>query len=139
MSFSPGSSRPFTRGGNGLVDFRGAVTARQSTSGLVGSDPQMLGEDFWGQIGSLVYRAVGRGATQSLIGVSALGAGGSALGGCTVKLFYASNNALAAVTVSDAAGNFRFDNPGTGPFRIRIYKPGSPDVAGVSLNTLMPT
>jgi hypothetical protein len=43
---------------------------------------------------------------------------------------------LAQNGLSDALGNFTFDNPGSGPFYIVAYKVGSPDVAGTTVNTL---
>ena len=43
---------------------------------------------------------------------------------------------LLAKQTSDASGNFRFDDPGAGPFYVVQYKPGSPDVAGTTRNTL---
>jgi hypothetical protein len=42
-------------------------------------------------------------------------------------------------TVSDAAGNFRFDVMSDGPYWIPGYKSGAPDVTGASVNTLQPT
>ncbi len=64
---------------------------------------------------------------------------GAILGNCAVKLFVTGADAEAYETTSDASGNFSFSNPGTGPFYIVAYKPGSPDVAGTTVNTLMPT
>ena len=62
---------------------------------------------------------------------------GAALGLCAIDLF-ASSDLVVASTISDAAGNYSFVNPGTGPFYIVAYKAGSPDVAGTTVNTLLP-
>jgi hypothetical protein len=61
---------------------------------------------------------------------------GAALGFCAVALFIMPNT-LANTTISDASGNYRFDNPGSGPFYLVAYKAGSPDVAGTTVNTVV--
>lgn len=63
---------------------------------------------------------------------------GAVLGLCSIDLFTLADQ-VAASAVSDASGNFSFSNPGTGPFYIVAYKAGSPDVAGTTANTLLPT
>ena len=63
---------------------------------------------------------------------------GAVLGLVQVDLF-SSLDLVINRTVSDAAGNFTFSNPGTGPFYLIAYKPGAPDVAGTSVDTLLPT
>ena len=64
---------------------------------------------------------------------------GAALASCVVKLMRTGGDTLAAQMTSDGAGVFAFDNPGSGPFYLLATKPGSPDVAGLSLNTLVAT
>jgi hypothetical protein len=64
---------------------------------------------------------------------------GNPLAGVTVDLFQTGGDRITLTTISDAAGNYRFDNPGSGPFYIVAYKPGSPDVAGTTVNTLVAT
>ena len=61
---------------------------------------------------------------------------GVALAGCQVDLFQTGGDIITLLTTSNASGNYRFDNPGSGPFYIVAYKPGSPDVAGTTVNTL---
>jgi hypothetical protein len=141
MSFNPTSWRVFARSGLGAAGhWRGALSPASIDRGLPDADPQVLGTVWYGQIGTVTYRSRGPSASFSLIGVTAdhLGA---ALGGCTVKLYRGrgTSHEYVATLVSDASGNFRFDNPGTGPFFMRIYLPGSPDVAAVSTDLLMPT
>ena len=62
---------------------------------------------------------------------------GAALGSCVVELFQTGGDIITRRTVSDGSGNYRFDNPGSGPFYIVAYKAGSPDVAGTTVNTLV--
>ena len=61
---------------------------------------------------------------------------GAALGACMVQLFRTPSDTLVQEVVSDASGNYSFDNPGSGPFYVVAYKQGSPDVAGTTVNTL---
>lgn len=64
-------------------------------------------------------------------------AAGSALGNCVVQLFRTPSDVLVCEQASDASGNYLFENPGSGPFYIVAYKPGAPDVAGTTVNTLV--
>lgn len=63
---------------------------------------------------------------------------GTILGLCVVDLFVTATDQMVYSVTSDASGNFSFGNPGTGPFYIVAYKTGSPDVAGTTVNTLVP-
>ncbi len=63
---------------------------------------------------------------------------GAALPGCTVKLFQTSDDVKVATTTSDGTGLYTFTDPGAGPFYALAYLDGSPDVAGVTLNNLVP-
>jgi hypothetical protein len=61
---------------------------------------------------------------------------GAALGGCTVKLFNRATDAKEQETVSDGSGNYSFIVSRTQTYYVVAYLPGSPDVAGTTLNTL---
>jgi hypothetical protein len=62
---------------------------------------------------------------------------GTPLGTCTVKLFEAATDIEVGQTTSDGAGAFTFRlGNNAGYFYLVAYKPGSPDVAGTSVNTL---
>jgi len=62
---------------------------------------------------------------------------GAALGGCTVRLVRASTQEVVETLVSDGAGAFTFRTVGLGQrYQLQAYLPGSPDVAGASVNTL---
>lgn len=64
---------------------------------------------------------------------------GTVLGSCVIDLFVTGSDQVVASTVSGADGSFTFGNPGTGPFYLVAYKVGSPDVAGTTANTIMPS
>lgn len=64
---------------------------------------------------------------------------GAALGNCAVTLFKTVDNMPTATAVSDANGNYSFSIDGNAQTRFVVsYKAGSPDVAGTTVNTLMP-
>lgn len=134
MSFAPSTFRPLARsGGGGRVEWRGALAFPGTAVGLTEYDPQMLMPDSWGQIGTLIYRSTGGFSNSALAGITRDGTG-TALSGCRVDL--CQGNITKQSVVSDGAGNFSFSNPGSGPFFLIAYKPGSPDVAGTTVNTL---
>lgn len=63
---------------------------------------------------------------------------GAVLGNCTVKLFQTADDVMVAQTVSDASGNYTV-MLGYSSFLfyyLVVYKAGSPDVAGTTVNTL---
>jgi hypothetical protein len=65
---------------------------------------------------------------------------GSPLGSCTVKLYRTLNDSVAGVVVSDAStGAFFLNASGSLNHYMIAYKPGSPDVAGTTINTLVGT
>lgn len=92
----------------------------------------------WRNNGTIVYRSLGARQAYELAGVSRDSAGAT-LGLCTLILFDTASDMPLQRVVSDGSGNFRFDNPGIGPFYIVLYLSGSPDRMGVSANTLRPT
>lgn len=62
---------------------------------------------------------------------------GAALGSCVVDLFQTGGDIFIATTTSDGSGNFTLATPNNaGTFYLVAYKPGSPDVAGTTVNTL---
>lgn len=66
-------------------------------------------------------------------------AAGAALGNCQVDLFRTADDSRAGVVVSDASGNFIFDASAQLTHYEVGYLPGSPDVFGTTLNTLVGT
>jgi hypothetical protein len=63
---------------------------------------------------------------------------GAALGICTVQLFRTLDDSFRSEVLSDASGNYVLYPDVTGPFYIVAYKAGAPDVAGTTMNTLIP-
>jgi hypothetical protein len=76
-------------------------------------------------------------STVRIIGVTRDSAG-AILAGATVKLYRTQSDEYLAQTISDGSGNFSLDVPGPSPFYLVAYLPGSPDVAGATVNTLVP-
>jgi hypothetical protein len=64
---------------------------------------------------------------------------GAALGLCTVHVFRAIDDVEVGLIRSDANGLFRIYVPVSLQFYIVAYLPGSPDVAGTTVNTLSGT
>ena len=64
---------------------------------------------------------------------------GTALGGCTVKVFTTVDNLLVATTTSDAFGNWVVYPSAQGPYYIVEYRAGPPNVFGTSDITLAAT
>ena len=121
MSGAPTSFRPYARmgwGGRAASHFRGAVRGAGD--------------------GTVVYRSPGGWANWEIVGVSRNSAG-VALASCVIELFESGSDLVIARTVSAANGAFTLSNPGTGPFYLVAYKAGSPDVAGTTVNTILPT
>jgi hypothetical protein len=62
---------------------------------------------------------------------------GAPLGNCMVRLFESATNTELGETTSDGSGAFTFSlGQNSGFFYLVAYKPGSPDVAGTTVNTL---
>ena len=64
---------------------------------------------------------------------------GNPIGSCTVTLFKTADNMPTATQVSDSSGNYAFSIDGNSQARFVVsYKAGAPDVAGTTVNTLIP-
>lgn len=63
---------------------------------------------------------------------------GAILGTCRVMIFRTEDNSFVAETVSDGSGAWSIVLLKGGPFFQVCYKVGAPDLAGTSLNTLVP-
>jgi hypothetical protein len=74
----------------------------------------------------------------AIVGVTRDSAG-AALPFCVLEMFLTSDDTLAARGRSDASGNYRFDASSVLTHYIVAYKPGAPDVAGTTVNTLIGT
>ena len=74
----------------------------------------------------------------SLSGITKDSAGAN-LGLCRVLIFRTEDNSFVGETTSDAGGNWSISMNKGGPFFAVSYLAGTPDVAGTTLNTLVPT
>lgn len=77
-------------------------------------------------------------SNREIVGVTRTSTG-TVLANCVIDLFETGSDLVRGRTVSGADGSFNFGNPGTGPFYLVAYKTGSPDVAGTTVNTILPT
>jgi hypothetical protein len=68
-----------------------------------------------------------------------IAAGGGALAGCTVMLFNTATGLLVDTTTSDSAGNYKLTDPNNVNCFVVAYLPGSPDIAGTTIDTLTGT
>lgn len=103
--------------------------------GDMGADVGLLEAAWWGE-----YDPAGGAASRfGFVGVTR-DQYGSALGGCTVKLFRTSDDALLDSTVSDPTGAFLL-NTAYYPDEhwIKLHKDGSPDFDGVTQDNLVGT
>lgn len=133
MSFAPTAFRQFARcgwGGRASNHFRGLIQTDQFND----TGRTVVNR---GQVGMVVYRSPGATANFQLAGVTR-DSSGNALASCRVELFITARDVAIAEAISDASGNFAFDMPGTGPFYLVAYKAGGTDVAGTTVNTLIP-
>jgi len=62
--------------------------------------------------------------------------GGNALGGCALNVYEGQTGTYRTSTNSDAEGKYTVGVPLLIPLQIVAYLPGSPDVGGVTVNTL---
>jgi hypothetical protein len=75
-----------------------------------------------------------------LFGISGVtrDASGNALAGCSVKLYRTATDVEVDVTTSDGSGAYSFPNvTAQDGYYVVAYLPGSPDVAGTTVNTLL--
>lgn len=63
---------------------------------------------------------------------------GTPLAGATVQLFRSWDDVYIGETISDGSGNFSVRASGSGTFYIVAYLAGAPDLAGTTVNTLIP-
>lgn len=96
-----------------------------------------------GGIGTAVTRVIFRSRAQAATSIYLAGvtkdSAGAILGSCVVQLFRTTDDAIIAETTSDpVTGAYSFSPGVGGPFYVVAYKAGSPDVAGTTLNTLLP-
>jgi len=124
-------------GGRAASSFRGLVVAPLVPALPTIAKAQTINTAWLGQIGTAFYRKDGARLNQSLSGVTRDSAG-APLGSCVTELRQAGGGMITQTVLSDLGGNYTFTNPGTGPFFIRAYKDGAPNLAGVTDRNLYP-
>lgn len=98
-----------------------------------GADAGVLSAVLWGQYD----QAAGSSSRYGFTGVTRDSLG-TAIGTCVVKLYRTSDDSLLDSTVSDPSGNFLLNTPYyPDTHYIVAHKTGSPDVDGVTQNTLI--
>lgn len=100
---------------------------------LFGMDAQSTGR--WSAIAA--YEESGGQQCKKLIG-TCRDSTGAVLGSCVIQGFLSGSDLFAGQMTCDAAGYFEFCTPYTGAHYLVAYKAGSPDVAGTTVNTLVP-
>ena len=105
-----------------------------------GSSSPMLSEDSGsrGKWSTTVDDATEGGSQQKKITGNTLDSTGALLGSVVVQGFVTATDAYVGQTVSDANGWYSLPTPYVGQHYIVAYKPGSPDVAGTTVNTIVP-
>ena len=130
MSVAKTAYRSFARvgwGGRAASHFR---SVSSEFTGLQAPFVQLANDQ------TMVYRNIAPTINRNLTGITR-DSGGALLGTCITELLQSGGDILTQTTTSDASGNYSFSNPGSGPFFVRAYKDGSPNVAGVTDRNLI--
>jgi len=104
-----------------------------SRSGMVGGEGAVGGERWWGHPNT-------RSGCNARLGITGITRDqyGSPLGFCTVKMFLTSNDGLVSSVVSDGNGVYLITTPYyPDTHYLVVYKTGSPDTFGTTVNTLI--
>lgn len=112
----------------------GFMSGDRSGGFLFGQD--IADTDWW----SPNQRACrGDGATKFIMG-QCKDSGGSPVSGAVVQCFLTAGDVLASETTSNTDGSYEARTPYPGQAHYLVaYRPGSPDIAGTTVNTLTPT
>lgn len=109
----------------------GASASMSGVSGMLNPDPAAQMWEWNVYTTGSRHRMVFTGQT--------LNASGAVLGGCTVQLFNTATGLLVDTQVSDSGGNYKLTDPNNVACFIVAYLPGSPDLAGTSIDELTGT
>lgn len=86
-----------------------------------------------------IKRCRGNGAVKFIMG-QCKDAGGNAVGGAVVQGFLTATDAFVTETACDDKGYYELGTPNRGVSHYLVaYRAGSPDIAGTTVNTLVPT
>ena len=132
--------------GNSLKIGRNPPMLRQNVGGNIKAivpgysfDPGVLVLAIDGDEEMFFKSPVMNGVRWSLSGITK-DSTGAVVGSCVVALYYTNTDLILSEQISDpTTGVFTFlIGPNAGSFYLVAYKSGSPDIAGTSVNTLMP-
>lgn len=104
-------------------------------SQMLGTSAGVLNPDPAAQAWEWNVYATGQHTRKRVTGQT-LNAAGAPLGGVTVILFNTPTNVVVDTGVSDAAGNYSLGDPNATTNFVVGYLPGSPDVAGTTVDTI---
>ena len=107
---------------------QGAAAALSGVSGMLNPDSAAQAWEWNVYTTGSRHRMVFTGQT--------LNAAGSPLGGCTVQLFNTATGLLVDTQTSDAGGNYKVTDPNNVACFMIAYLPGSPDIAGTTIDEL---
>ena len=109
------------------------------SGGEMGMGILQLDSAFTGRFETNANQRIGAAGTKRIAGVTR-DSGGSPLGSCVVRAYLTTGDVFVGQVTSDSGGYFEVPTIWTGANHYLVaYKPGSPDVAGSTLNTLTPT
>lgn len=118
---------PISRGAKGMP---GILAMPGRTKPLNGETPRSFGKKRFRSPSFSTSSVFVTGVTKD--------SAGAALAGCTVQIFRTWNDEFLGETISDGAGNYSIRAHGTAPFYLVAYLAGGTDVAGTTVNTILP-
>ncbi|MDI9847384.1 carboxypeptidase-like regulatory domain-containing protein [Rhodoblastus sp. 17X3] len=128
----PGYSSPVSAN----LRFSDVLWPRASfTGGIDANSPCPYVIEGMHQVWEWNFPATGGHVEKKVIGQT-LDSSGAPLAGATVQLFNTATGLLVDTQVSDAGGNYQLSDPNGVACFVVAYEPGSPDVAGTTVNTL---
>jgi hypothetical protein len=127
---------PIASGALGRTSF---AAPRKSDYGPRGARGTPLARSGTGRIGGIAkaFRSQSFATTSIYVRGITKDSTGTPLGACPVHLFRTSDDVEVDQSVSDGSGNYSLVCAGSGTFYVVAYKPGAPDVAGTTVNTLI--
>jgi hypothetical protein len=109
----------------------GATAAMSGVSGMLNPDSAAQAWEWNVYATGSRHRMVFTGQT--------LNSSGNPIGGCTVQLFNTATGLLVDTQTSDSSGNYKVTDPNNVACFMVAYLPGSPDVAGTTIDELTGT
>jgi len=115
----------------------GALWPMSRFAGMAGDMSNQVNGTYGGAWGTIAQDFAGGQQAKKLIGTT-LDSAGAPLGSCVVEAFTTADDVKQGSVTSDTAGYYALCTFKTTAHYIVAYKAGAPDVAGTTLNTLIP-